>query len=143
MTGATGYRGPEPIHRLSHGGIVLLALPLSAIFAVRLRRGRVGRADALALLALLLFLRGLLDPWNSIYYVLPAILVLVSWEALSRPGLPVGAMALGSLTWLTFVAAPDHLGPGGGQGPTLGPVDVEVEELVERSLGRSQQAATA
>lgn len=113
VTGATGYRGPEPIHRLSHGGIVLLALPLSAIFAVRLRHGRVGRADALALLALLLFLRGLLDPWNSIYYVLPAILVLVSWEALSRPGLPVGAMALGSLTWLTFVAAPDHLGPDG------------------------------
>ena len=54
---------------------------------MRLRAGRVGRTDALALLALLLFLRGLLDPWNSIYYVLPAILALVSWEALvaARP----------------------------------------------------------
>ena len=113
MTGATGYRGPELVHRLSHGGIVLLALPLSALFALRLRRGRVGRTDALALLALLLLLRGLLDPWNSIYYVLPAIFALVSWEALSRPGLPVGAMAITAMTWITFVPGPDHLGPDG------------------------------
>lgn len=113
VTGATGYRGPAAVQRLSHGGIVLLSLPLSALFAVRLRGARVGRTDALALLALLLFLRALLDPWNSIYYVLPAILALVSWEALSRPGLPVGAMAVGSLTWLTFVAAPGHVGPDG------------------------------
>ncbi len=113
VTGATGYRGPELVHRLSHGGIVLLALPLSALFAWRLRRGRVGRTDALALLALLLLLRGLLDPWNSIYYVLPAILALVSWEALSRPGLPVGAMAITAMTWITFVPGPDHLGADG------------------------------
>ena len=43
VTGATGYRGPQAVHRLSHGGIVLLALPLSALFAVRLR-ARTGRA---------------------------------------------------------------------------------------------------
>lgn len=109
LTGATGYRGPELVHRWSHPVIVLLAVPLSAVFLARLRAGRVGHTDALALLALLLFLRGLLDPWNSIYYVLPAILALVSWEALSRPGLPVGAMALAALTWITFVAGPDHL----------------------------------
>ncbi len=113
VTGATGHRGPQAVHRLSHGGIVLLAVPLAALFAARLRRGRVGRTDALALLALLLLLRGLLDPWNSIYYVLPAILALVSWEALSRPGLPVGAMAIAALTWITFVPGPDHLGPDG------------------------------
>lgn len=112
-TGATGYRGPELVHRFSHPGIVLLALPLSAVFAARLRAGRVERRDALALLALLLFLRGLLDPWNSIYYVLPAILALVSWEALARPGIPTGAMALMALTWITFVPAPDALGPDG------------------------------
>ena len=113
VTGATGYRGPELVHRFSHGGIVLLSVPLSAVFALRLRRRRVTPSDALALLALLLLLRGLLDPWNSIYYVLPAIFALVSWEALSRPGLPVGAMALTALTWITFVPGPDHLGPDG------------------------------
>jgi len=111
VTGATGYRGPHLVHRFSHPVIVLLALPLSALFAARLRSGSVGRTDALALLALLLFLRGLLDPWNSIYYVLPAILALVSWEALSREGLPVGAMALAAFTWLSFGLLPGRVGP--------------------------------
>ena len=63
------------------------------------------RRDALALLALLLFARSLLDPWNTIYYVLPAILALVSWEALTRDGLPIGAMAISGLTYVSFVDA--------------------------------------
>ncbi len=109
-TGATGYRGPALIHQYSHPAIVLLALPLSAIFALRLRAGHVERRDALALLALLLFARSLLDPWNTIYYVLPAILALVSWEALTRDGLPVGAMAISGLTYVSFVTLAGRLG---------------------------------
>jgi hypothetical protein len=109
VSGVTGHRGNALVQHLSHPLIVLLALPLSAIFAVRLRAGRVARADALLLLALLLFLRCLLDPWNSIYYVLPAILALVSWEAVRRERLPVGALALAALTWLTFVQLPGAL----------------------------------
>lgn len=111
VSGATGYSGPELVHRFSHPLIVLLALPLSALFALRLRAGAVGATDALALLALLLFVRCLLDPWNTIYYVLPAILALVAWETLTRDALPVGAMALAALTWLTFVRLPQSLGP--------------------------------
>ncbi len=111
VSGATGYRGPELVHRFSHPVIVLLGLPLSALFARRLRSGRVERRDALALLALLLFVRSLLDPWNTIYYVLPAILALLSWEALARPGLPVGAMALSGLTYISFVVLSLRVSP--------------------------------
>jgi hypothetical protein len=110
VSGVTGYRGPVVIERLSHPVIVLLGIPLSALFALRLHRGRVQRHDALALLALLLFARSLLDPWNSIYYVLPAILALVSWEALARNALPIGAMALSGLTYLSFVALSGRVG---------------------------------
>ena len=110
VTHATGYRGPALIHQYSHPAIVLLALPLSAVFALRLRGGHVERRDALALLALLLFARSLLDPWNTIYYVLPAILALVSWEALTRDGLPIGAMAITGLTYLSFVTLAGRLG---------------------------------
>lgn len=113
VTGATGHRGPAIVARFSHPLIVGLAVPLSALFALRLRAGRVSRTDALALLALLLLLRCLLDPWNTIYYALPAILALVAWEGLSRPALPVGAMALAALTWLTFVALPEHVSADG------------------------------
>lgn len=110
-SGVTGYSGPDLVHRLSHPLIVLLALPLSGLFALRLRAGHSTRTDALALLALLLFLRCLLDPWNTIYYVLPAILVLAAWETLTRDALPVGAMALAALTWVTFVRLPEPLDP--------------------------------
>lgn len=111
VSGATGYSGPDLVHRYSHPLIVLIALPLSALFALRLRAGAVVRTDALALLALLLFLRCLLDPWNTIYYVLPAIFALAAWETLTRDVLPVGAMALAALTWLTFVRLPQPLNP--------------------------------
>ncbi len=110
VTGATGYRGPALIHQYSHPLIVLLALPLSALFALRLRSRRVERRDALALLALLLFGRSLLDPWNTIYYVLPSILALVSWEALAHDGLPVGAMAISGLTYISFVVLAGRVG---------------------------------
>ena len=110
LTGATGYRGPALVQQYSHPAIVLLALPLSAVFALRLRAGHVERRDALALLALLLFARGLLDPWNTIYYVLPAVLALVSWEALTRDGLPIGAMAITGLTYVSFVTLAGRLG---------------------------------
>jgi len=82
-----GYRGPEFIAQLAHPAIVALALPLSGGFAWRLRAGAVQRRDALALLALLLLLRCLLDPWNTTYYLVPGVLALVAWEALARDGL--------------------------------------------------------
>ncbi len=106
-----GYHGPEVVSRLAHPAIVALALPLSGLFAWRLHRGAVQRRDALALLALLLLLRCLLDPWNSVYYLVPAVLALVAWEALAREGLPTGAIALVALGHLTFVTLEPRISP--------------------------------
>ena len=106
-----GYHGPELLSRLAHPAIVALALPLSGLFAWRLRRGGVQRRDALALLALLLLLRCVLDPWDSIYYLVPAVLALVAWEALARESLPTGAIALVALGHLTFVTLAPRISP--------------------------------
>jgi hypothetical protein len=74
---APGWLSPIP-----HPLIVALAVPLS-LLAVR------RKADPLALLALLLLLRCVLDPWNNTYYVLPCVLALAAWEPLryGRPSL--------------------------------------------------------
>lgn len=101
-----GFTGPSWLQPLSHPLIVLLAAGLSALFAVRRRP----RQDALLLLALLLLLRCLLDPWNNAYYAVPLVLTLATWEALTRPGLPVLALSAGALTWLSFVKLGQLLG---------------------------------
>ncbi len=106
-----GYRGPAILSQVSHPAIIMLALPLSGLFAWRLQRGGVQRRDALALLALLLLLRCMLDPWDSVYYLVPAVLALVAWEALAREGLPTGAMALVGLGHLTFVTLEPRISP--------------------------------
>ena len=95
-------RGSPPI---SHPLIVAVALPLSLLAWRR-------RADPLLLLSLLFLLRCLLDPWNTSYYVLPAILAVVAWEALRFDRGPVVALALTAATWATWewlppIASPD------------------------------------
>ncbi len=101
-----GFTGPAWLEPLTHPLIVLLSIPLSVLFAVRRRP----REDALLLLALLLLLRCELDPWNNAYYAVPLVLALVTWEALTRPGLPVLALSVSALTWLSFVKLPQLLG---------------------------------
>ena len=73
-----GYRAaPGWLSPISHPLIVAVALPLSLLAWRR-------RSDPLLLLALLFVLRCVLDPWNTAYYVLPAIIALVTWEALAH-----------------------------------------------------------
>ena len=77
-----GYRTPPPGCRaISHPLIVLGAFALSALWWRR-RRG-AGWSEALLLLALLLHLRCLFDTFNTVYYCLPFLLALVTWEALA------------------------------------------------------------
>jgi hypothetical protein len=108
-----GYRvPPEWLSPLSHPFIALLVVPLSLLWA-RVRGGapRVEGEQLLALLALLLLLRCVLDPWNTIYYELPFLLALLSWEALQRPERPpIVALIATVLTWITFQEAPTWLG---------------------------------
>ncbi len=87
---------------------VVLMAPLSIPLA--LRRDRTA-SDCLALLALLLLARCLLDPSNHIYYELPFLLALVAWEATSAPA-PVLSLLAIALLWLVFgpisaVTSPD------------------------------------
>jgi len=61
---------------------------------------------------LLFLLRCVLDPWNTAYYAVPAILAIVAWEALRFERGPVLALALTAAVWANWewvlrVAGPD------------------------------------
>jgi hypothetical protein len=91
-----GYRAaPGWLSPVSHPLIVLVAVPLSLLAWRR-------RSDPLLLLALLFMLRCVLDPWNTAYYALPAILAVVSWEATRTERPPVLGLALTMATWATW-----------------------------------------
>ena len=91
-----GYRAaPLWLSPISHPLIVLVAVPL---WLLAWRR----RSDPLLLLALLFMLRCVLDPWNTAYYALPAIIALVLWESTRTERMPVFALALTMLTWATW-----------------------------------------
>jgi hypothetical protein len=91
---APGWIGPA-----SRALIVGLTAPLAAGALIA---GRRSRADALLLLALLLHLRCALDPWNSVYYALPAALALVAWSVARGDRLPLAAALFMGLVWFTF-----------------------------------------
>jgi hypothetical protein len=102
-----GLTGPDWLAPLTHPLIVALAAPLTGLWAVRRRRIGAPAHDALLLLALLLALRCVLDPWNNAYYAVPLVIALAAWEALAGRGLPVLALAVTALTWLSFERVPD------------------------------------
>ncbi len=88
----------------------MLSVALSAAWALRRRATGAPAHDVLLLLALVLLVRCALDPWNNAYYAVPAVLALASWEALARRGLPVFALSLTALTWLSFARLPQLTG---------------------------------
>ena len=96
------YEVPGWLGSLTHPLIVLIAIPLGALY--HRRRHALARADTLGLLALILLLRCLLDPWNIDYYHAPFLLALLAWEALGRSGWPRLTVLAGALLALTFPA---------------------------------------
>ncbi len=106
--GVPGYRdAPSWLSPLTHPLIVVVGAGMAAAWA---RRGR-DRRDALALLALILLMRCILDPWNNPYYELPVVLALLSWEAVRGSTVPAFAAAVTACAWLTLVIAPAHVPP--------------------------------
>ncbi len=111
-----GYRtGPAWAGTISHPLIVVVGLGLSGVLWLQRRRTdrrskgspssrrAVGERDALLLLALVLLLRCVLDTWNTGYYMLPFLLALLAWEALSTSRrLPLLAPALVVLPWFAM-----------------------------------------
>ncbi len=109
-----GYRvPPEWLSPITHPLIVFLVVPLSLAWA-RVHRAvpRLGGEQILLLLALLFLLRCVLDPWNIVYYELPFLLALLTWEALCRPDRPpVLALSATAIVWITLYRAPEWLHP--------------------------------
>lgn len=89
----------------AHAVIVWLGVPLSLLAAWR----RMRRGDALALLALLLLVRCWLDPWDIVYYTIPAIVALLAWEVSVARRPPLAAAATTALVWLVFQYLPNHV----------------------------------
>ena len=93
-----GYYLPALITDHAREIAVALMVPLSIPLA---RRRDRTTGDCLALLALLLLLRCLLDPSNHVYYELPFVLALVAWEARTASA-PLLSMLATGLLWLVF-----------------------------------------
>jgi alpha-1,6-mannosyltransferase len=99
-----GYRTPPGwVESIGHPLIVMIALPLS-LLCVRMRsRGTPHAAnEALLLLALLLLLRCVLDPWDVSYYSLPFLIALLAWEVLTHNRVPVLALGGSFGAWLVL-----------------------------------------
>jgi peptidoglycan/LPS O-acetylase OafA/YrhL len=89
---------------------LVIIVPVAVALLAGARRRVLAPAQGLALLALALQLRGLLDTWNTVYYALPACLALVAWEVHARRP-PLVALAATALTWVSFELLPGVAGP--------------------------------
>lgn len=110
---------PAWVTKVSHPLIVALAVPLggSAWLRLRSRQGQPAEEThregaALLLLALLLLLRCMLDPWDNIYYPIPFVLALLTWEGVALRRAPLLAFAVTIAVYaghhaLGTVASPD------------------------------------
>lgn len=107
--GTPGAVAPAWLSPLPKPLILLVGAGLAAAWGSR-RRGRPG-SDVLLLLAVVMLLRCVLDPWNLVYYHLPFLLALLAWEVHEdrRPWLTLGATAL---TWLSFITYDARSGAG-------------------------------
>jgi hypothetical protein len=104
--------GPEWLMPLTRPMIVGSGVLVALAWWWRHRRGG-DREDLLAVLALALLLRCLLDPWNLIYYHLPLVVALAAWEARKREGVPMLTVGTSAACWLSFVFYDER----GGNGP--------------------------
>jgi hypothetical protein len=101
-----GFRlAPGWIEDLAHPLIVLLALPLTLLAWRRPRREDI----PMLLLALLLALRCALDPWDYVYYPIPFILALLSWETIVSRRPPVFSLAACAIAWILFEELIEHV----------------------------------
>ncbi|MBA3301001.1 MAG: DUF2029 domain-containing protein [Thermoleophilaceae bacterium] len=91
-------RLPLIVGRISHPLIVLLGAALALLWW----RRKGDPADALALLALVMLLRAILDPVNASYYLVPFLLSLAGWEALAARRVPVATVIATACSFFTF-----------------------------------------
>jgi hypothetical protein len=97
---------PVILHRLPIG-VTALGRPAAVALSLALglaawRRGRRTGDDALALMALTLLLRCILDPNDNEYYHVPVLVTLLAWESRHRPGLPLLTPLAAAALWASF-----------------------------------------
>ncbi len=88
------------VARYSHPLIVLTAVLLGLAYWAR--RRHVQPTDALLMLALVMLLRCMLDPWDVVYYAYPCLVALAAWEVASNRRAPVFTLAASLLVWIGF-----------------------------------------
>jgi len=99
-----GYRTPPAwIQAIDHPLVVALGVPVTLVALAR--KG----TDAMALLTLLMAIRFAFDTWDTVYYTLPFLIALLSWESLARRRPPLASLAASVVVWLVFVVAPEHV----------------------------------
>ena len=96
------HRLPPTTTRVGRPIAVLAAIALALAAWIRRRRST---SDALALLAIALLLRCVLDPVDNQYYHVPLLLSLLAWEARRGAGLPLVTVLAATALWASF----DHV----------------------------------
>jgi hypothetical protein len=105
------WRVVEPRHlptwfgRVTHVVIPLLVFPAAFLQA---RFGRQSTGSAMALLALLMLLRCVLDPVSNVYYHVPFVMALATWEFFERRGLPAVTLFGSVALWFVLYGFPSH-----------------------------------
>lgn len=92
---------PEWAGRASRFAIIGVGVALAALYWYR-RSDELDHTDVLALLALVLLLRCMLDTRNNGYYHVPFLFALAGWEGLKRPGVPVATVLATLATWFVW-----------------------------------------
>ena len=112
----TGYRiAPAWAGQISHPLVLASGAGMAAWLWLRSRGGRLPGATALLALTVVLLARCVLDTWDNVYYLLPAMIALTAWEATSagrRPPLlafTFAALAWAEFQWLAVPLSPDEL----------------------------------
>jgi Glycosyltransferase family 87 len=103
-TAITVYRIPAVLAQATHPLIIGLSV-LVGLLAWR-RRG-----DPLAVLALVLLLRCMLDPVDNEYYHAPFLLALLAYETVARGRVPVATVFSAAGLWITFDLLDVHGAP--------------------------------
>jgi hypothetical protein len=108
-----GYRvAPSWAGEISHPLAVLAGFAIAAALWLRTGGRRLAASTALLALAVTMLTRSVLDTWDTVYYLLPAIFALLAWEATGasrRP--PVLALGLTALGWAQFEWLPGRVSP--------------------------------
>ena len=105
-TTLTQFSLPASFGRATHLGVIAVALLLSLLYWRGRSRSDRSPDDALLLLALLLLLRGVLDPLTVSYHHVPFLVALLVYEGLRRPFPVMSAYAIGGALLLTQAIAP-------------------------------------